>query len=42
VSEAGGDFEKTIEEIAQDKDFTDSKGVEIGNKAELSAEGDDE
>jgi lambda family phage portal protein len=42
VSEAGGDFEKTIEEIAQDKEFTDSKGVEIGNKAELSAEGDDE
>jgi hypothetical protein len=30
VSEAGGDFEKTIEEIAQDKEFTDSKGVELG------------
>ena len=29
VSEAGGDFEKTIEEIAQDNQLAESKGVAL-------------
>ena len=31
VSEAGGDFENTIEEIAQDKALTESKGVDLAD-----------
>jgi capsid protein len=35
VSEAGGDFENTLEEIAQDKALAESKGLELdGDKAE--------
>ena len=31
VSEAGGDFEKTIEEIAQDNQLAESKGVALNS-----------
>ena len=35
VSEAGGDFESTVEEIAQDNALAESKGVELdGDRTE--------
>lgn len=33
VTESGGDFEKTVEEIAQDKEFAEGKGVNIGDES---------
>ncbi len=37
VSEAGGDFENTIEEIAQDNAIAEVKGVELdGDRAEAA------
>ena len=38
VSEAGGDFEKTIEEIAQDNQLAESKGVALNSDRSVESE----
>ena len=38
VSEAGGDFEKTIEEIAQDNQLAESKGVVLSSDRSVESD----